>query len=137
MNTIEEIFSHNCRKFRGNRTQAKMAELAELPFRTYQNCEAGVIPQVETRKALVKAFGLKNELPLFDLPEAPGISVQDALSVLQGFVENQLKTARIPAELSQEIAELNTEEMETLRSTLRSIRATREVPAASKKSRAR
>lgn len=45
MATPEEILSTNLRKFRGNRTQAAIAEAVNMPLRTYQRIEGGTIPR--------------------------------------------------------------------------------------------
>lgn len=67
LKTIREVLSHNLETLRGDRTQAEMAELAGIPFRTYQGAEYGAMPKPETLAAIAKALGVP-ESKLFEVP---------------------------------------------------------------------
>jgi transcriptional regulator with XRE-family HTH domain len=62
--TIEEVFSENLKRLRGDRTQAYIAELAGVPLRSYQKSEALQLPRPDNRRAIARAFGV-SEAELF------------------------------------------------------------------------
>lgn len=58
LKTIREVFVHNLRVLRADRTQAQIAEMAEIPLRSYQRAEGGDIPQDENLIAIAGALGV-------------------------------------------------------------------------------
>lgn len=116
MDTIRDLFSANLRRLRGKRTQADIAEVAKIPFRTYQNMEAGVIPQEATLRAVAQAFGVP-ETTLFQDPNAATIhpaaeemlelAVRRVLSVGGATPLAQLAAllARVPADVLAMLAQ--------------------------------
>lgn len=92
MKTIEEIFKKNLIRLRGERTQAKIAEDAGIPLRSYQHVEStGAIPQSPNRRAIAKALGVEESDLFVDLerygPIRP-IYPEEALSILTDYVRN-------------------------------------------------
>lgn len=79
---MKEVFAANLRKLRGNRTQAELAELANIPFRTYQNLEGGTYwPEYKNVRAIAAALGVP-ETRLFKDPDLEA-SPEEALEVLR------------------------------------------------------
>lgn len=98
MKTLEEVFKKNLKRLRGARTQAAIAEAADIPLRSYQHAESGIIPQGPNRTAITKALGVSTELELFMDPELrakPSIRAQ-LFELIAGLNESQAE-ALLPA----------------------------------------
>lgn len=84
MKTLEEIFVENLRRFRGDRTQAEIAERAGIPLRSYQHAEGGAIPQGPNRTAIAQALGVKESALFVDFDEFERKAIpQDVLELLE------------------------------------------------------
>lgn len=91
---IEEVISLRMRELRGKRTQAEMAEILNIPFRTYQTIESGSIPRSETRKTISETLNI-SETYLFLDPDLTSPTTDQALDVL----EKALNSREKPTEL--------------------------------------
>lgn len=82
MRSIKEVFSSNLRKLRGDRTQAEVAEAANIALRTLQKLESGQLPREENLMGLAKAFDVPETQLYFDedLVRQPGPA--EALKIL-------------------------------------------------------
>jgi transcriptional regulator with XRE-family HTH domain len=98
--TIEEVFSRNLKTLRGVRTQAEIAELADIPLRSYQRAEYGEIPQQPNREAIAKAYGVPVN-SLFIDPELRQITPQEAVRVLAEFVAKTERNEAIAREAEE------------------------------------
>ena len=90
MKTIEEIFRENLVKLRGRRTQAEVAEAADIPLRSYQHVEStGAIPQSPNRLAIAKALGVHESYLFVDHTQYGTQKIhspKEALKILVDFV---------------------------------------------------
>lgn len=101
------MFACNLKQLRGRRTQADIAEAANIPLRSYQHAESGIIPQQPNREAIAKAFGVPTNALFIDSKLSTGpvvreVSAAEALEVLRRFVEGR---QGIPPEAAQIIKE--------------------------------
>lgn len=82
LETINKVFAFNVRRLRGNASQSEIADLAEMPLRTYQRYEAGVLPR-KKRHLMALCRALKTaETALFRDPDLL-MSPEEALHVLR------------------------------------------------------
>lgn len=90
MESLRKVFAYRLKAAKGTRTQAEFAEVLEMSLRTYQELEAGNIPQRKTVAKIVEKLGLKSETELFldpDLIRPP--TPEQALKVLEEFVKSR------------------------------------------------
>jgi transcriptional regulator with XRE-family HTH domain len=118
LDSLRKVFAYRLKEFRGDRTQSDFAEFLDLSLRTYQELEAGNIPQRKTMSKIVERLGLKSETPLFMDPDlietAPKPTPTEALAVLSEAIKTPQSdelakaNARIN-ELEQELAKMRDE----------------------------
>lgn len=104
MESIEAVFAFNVRHFRGTRTQAQVSEGADIPMRTYQSMEDGVIPKkLDNLLALARFHGVSVTRFFLD-PDLAGsaASARDSLiaelvTAILGLNENQLESLLVVA----------------------------------------
>jgi transcriptional regulator with XRE-family HTH domain len=89
LKTLEEVFIHNLKRYRGKRTQAEIAEAAGIPLRSYQHAEGGAIPQGPNRAAIAEALGVQ-ETELFLDPDLTSPTPRQALEVIAKALGTQL-----------------------------------------------
>lgn len=88
------MFADNLRRLRGKRTQAEIAEAADIPLRSYQHAESGIIPQGPNRTAIARALGAAGETELFLDPDlrglSPAVELFEMLPTLDDFEAKEL-----------------------------------------------
>lgn len=82
MKTINEVLSFNLRRLRGAASQAKMAEAAGIPLRTYTHMESGNIPQRPNLEAIAKAHSIPETHLFVDPDYFPEPTPEEALEIL-------------------------------------------------------
>jgi transcriptional regulator with XRE-family HTH domain len=63
----EQVFAFRLRQLRGKKKQAQIAELLDIPLRTYVNLEQGaVLPHPDNRKKIADFYGVKETFLFLD-----------------------------------------------------------------------
>lgn len=98
LRTIKEVFTRNLRHFRGNYTQAEVAEKAGISFRSYQNMESGQFPREANLEAVARALGVQPTAlfldPDFTLEPTPLYALEIVRRALEGFCGEHLTPMR-------------------------------------------
>jgi transcriptional regulator with XRE-family HTH domain len=69
VDSIREVFSWRLKRLRGDKTQEEFSARLGIPLRSYQNMEAGNVPQHKSLYRLVEKLALKSETELFQDPD--------------------------------------------------------------------
>lgn len=78
LKTIEQIVSENLRLARGGKTQRDIAKATGLPYRTYQNMEAGLqLPHRRNLEAVAKLYGVLPKSFFVDQEEKSDVTLID------------------------------------------------------------
>lgn len=81
--TIREVFSNNLIRLRGIRTQARIAEIANISLGGYQKAENGTIPQEKTLAKIAKALNVSESILFLDPDLSPNPSPERFLDLLK------------------------------------------------------
>lgn len=116
--TIGEVWALNLRNLRGKKTQAAVAEAADVSLRAYSDMEAGHLPKSQTTIAAIAKALSCTESVLFQDPDIKPVAVPDQLAAIarqaareaiqEANRDTSALTARI-AELEAEIARMKAE----------------------------
>jgi transcriptional regulator with XRE-family HTH domain len=82
LDSIRKVFAYRMKEARGDRTQEVFAERMGVSVRTYQEWEAGNVPQKATLAAIVEKLSLPSETMLFRDPDFGKPSPSEALAVI-------------------------------------------------------
>lgn len=126
MKTIEEVFSDNLRRLRGSRSQAAVAEMADIPLRSYQRAENGDIPHGPNRTAIANALGVQ-ETQLFVDASNPATLSESRWLINRALDLYEKLESRIGLEVLEALASIDADQVPFLLEIIRTTRAAGEI----------
>lgn len=87
LETINEVFSRNLEKFRGNRTQKDIAKALGMSLKAYNRLENGTLPRSSLFPKLARILGVP-ETTLFLDPDLSSPTAEQIAEVLSFALQN-------------------------------------------------